>query len=358
MCLLTFEKQDFIGQASPQDWLRLLGLIDFINEQPNRPMVAELIASTLAGIRASTQGKVLTPLETMQLCFAKAGLAPSWDILCKTLILCNLAEIDHAAAVQQFLHQQNPAAVDNLIKALSSCKHTPEEYTHIFIGLFGQCCHVRTHVVHQALENRLLRKEKNKKHAQSVYHTHKKPSLTQILELTTGDGGGREDSFAYTCNALRLPSNASMLIKQAIYYMCVIGHTTEALLSTILSLTNETATTNEPNNKLQYPTIITPDLQTLKAFLADIQHVGAPCHTIRLFKDQCIPGGHNWSTILRLYLAVYCKPAAKELWRFAVQNAGGGLCTSTETEMATQRFVEDNPFDANMLIQLLLIATK
>jgi hypothetical protein len=85
--------KEFITQPSSQDWLSLIELVDFENEQPNRQMVTELVASTLAGIKVTTQGKVLSPLETMQLCFAKAGLAPSWDTLCKTLVLCNLAEV-------------------------------------------------------------------------------------------------------------------------------------------------------------------------------------------------------------------------------------------------------------------------
>jgi hypothetical protein len=176
-----------------------------------------------------------------------------------------------------------------------------------------------------------------------VYHTHKKPSLTQILELKVV-GSGKEgnnyhtdammDSFAHFCNISRLPSNASLLVKQAIYYLCVVGETTA------------NAALMMPAEK---PNIITPDMQALKSFLADVQYTGAPCHSLRQFKEKCIPGGQNWSTVLRFYLAAYCKPVSKELWRFALQTAGGGLCASSETEMSAQRFVAQTPLDATMI---------
>ena len=51
--------KDLITQPSPDDWLTLLALIDFVNEQPNRQVVSELIASVLAGIKISTQGAVV-----------------------------------------------------------------------------------------------------------------------------------------------------------------------------------------------------------------------------------------------------------------------------------------------------------
>jgi len=325
--------KDLITQPSHQDWISLLALVDFVNEQPNRQMVTEFIASTLAGIKVSTQGKVLTPLETLQLCFAKAGLAPSWDILCKTLVLCNLAEIDHSAAVQQFLQQQQqPAVIDIFIKALPSCKHTPEEYTQIFIVLF-QGCHVRTHQLHQAMQMHTQKRERMKKHAQMVFHAHRKPSLTHILELKSGgDIHGQqdhsEDSFLHFCNTQRLPSNANILIKQAFYYLCVLGGETK---------------------------IITPDVQVLKTFIADIQHVGTPTAALRTFKERCIPTGYNWTVVLRLYLAAYCKPAAKELWRYVItlHDTGGLLCGSTETEMNTQRFVAETPFDVQVVMDVI-----
>lgn len=331
-----------------KDWLALLGLMDFVNEQPNRQMVTDIIASTLAGIKVSTQGKSLSPLESLQLCFAKAGIAPSWDVLCKTLILCNLAEIDHAVAIQLLLQQQPPATVDTIIKALPSCKHTPDEYTQIFMYLLsGQCCHVRTHVLSQAFQNRAQKKEKIKKHAQSIYHAHKKPSLTHILEIKTrqqlnNNDAEEGDSFAHFCNVSRLTSNASLLVKRAMYYLFVTG----------VDYNQSRFVSGGAGPAMMIA--INPDMQALKAFITEMHHTGSPCTALRLFKDRCIPGNMHWSAVLRLYLAAYCKPVAKELWRFAVTDAGGGLCSSSETEITTQRFVAAQPLDADAIIDLVL----
>ena len=318
-----------MGSCTSKDWLALLALLDFVNEQPSRQMVAEIIASTLAGIKVSTQGKLLSPIESLQLCFAKAGVAPSWDILCKTLVLCNLAEIDHSVVMHEFLVQQPTATVDTIIKALPSCKHTPDEYTQTFYFLLGQCCQVRTHVLNQAFQNRLQKRERIKKHAQSVYHAHKKPSLTLILEINSNTTGQVEEDFATFCNAARLPSNASMQVKRALYYLRML----DAFKGN-------------------------PDIKALKSFISDIHHTGPPCAALRLFKDRCIPGGlmMHWSTVLRLYLAAYCTPAAKELWRFAVTDTEGprnSLCGSTETEMTIQRYVTQTPFDIETIADLV-----
>ena len=332
---------------SCQDWLCLLAVLDFVDEQPSRQLVAELIASTLAGIKVSTHGKTLSPIESLQLCFAKAGIAPSWDVLCKTLILANLAEIDHAVAIQHFLQpHSSQSAIDVISRALSSCKHTPEEYTQCFLFLFSNCCQVRTHILHQAFEARQQRRERLKKHAQSIYHAHKKPSLTQILETRTPTTPVVADSFVSFCNATRMASNSSMLVKRAIYYVFVTQTAMDNRLIGNDALVLDAIA--------RIPPIVTPDTQALKAFINEIHHTGPPCQALRLFKDKCIPGSVNWSVVLRLYLAAFGGPVAKELWRATVAGAGGGLCSSTETEMATQRFVAQTPFDMDAMINLIL----
>ena len=333
------------------DWISLLHIVDFINEPPSRQIITELIASTLASIKISTQGKSLNPVESMQLCFAKAGIAPSWDVLCKTLILCNLSEIDHSVAAQVFLqdHQYPTPVIDTLVKALSSCKHTPEEYTQAFIFLFSQCCHVRTHVLQQAFETKQLQREKIKKNAQSIYHAHRKPSLTQLLDSKRSSSSSLEqDSFLQFCNTSRLASNASMLVKRTIYYLKLI----DAADGIERLIGNTAAADTTIISKMH--TIVTPDIQALKAFIKDIHHIGPPHPALRLFREKCIPGSCHWSTILRLYLAAYCKPASKELWRFAVTMAGGGLCASAETETTTQRFVSQTPIEIEHIIDLVL----
>ena len=341
--------------CSVQDWLSLLSLLDFVNEQPKRQMVSELIDSTLAGIKVSTQGKTLSPLESLQLCFAKAGLAPSWDILCKTLLLANLGEIDHAVAIQTFLLQDNKA-VDLLIKALPSCKHTPEEYSQIFMSLFQHCCQVRTHVLHDAFQARQLKKEKLKKNSQAIYHAHKKPSLTLILDQQQQQqqaGESSSDGFTQFCNTSRLASNASMLVKRAVYYLFVVGAS-----DGYKRLIGNDALVVDAIARMP-PLVVAPDMQALRAFIGDAHHTGPPCDALRHFKNSCIPGTVHWTTVLRLYLAAYPKPIiAKDLWRFAVTEAGGGLCASTETELATQRFVAQTPFDADAIADLVLAASS
>ena len=58
-----------VGGCTGKEWITLLALLDFVNEQPSRQMVSELIASTLAGIKFSTTGKTLSPIESLRLCF-------------------------------------------------------------------------------------------------------------------------------------------------------------------------------------------------------------------------------------------------------------------------------------------------
>ena len=96
------------------------------------------------------------------------------------------------------------------------------------------------------------------------------------------------------------------------------------------------------------------DINALKEFIKETHHSGPPHACLRLFKERCIPGTVHWSTVLRLYLAAYCQPVAKELWQFAIMMAGGGLCGSTETEMTTQRFVSQTPIEIDPIIDLIL----
>jgi hypothetical protein len=343
------------------DWMILLRTIDFVNEPAPRAIVAELVASALASIKVSTQGKNLSPLESLQLCFAKASMAPAWDVLCKTLMLSNLIETDHAAAIQHFLqdvHQYSSQVVDTLIKGLSSCKHAPEEYTATYFFLFSQCCHVRTHVLQAALDARLHRAENVKITAQSIYHAHRKPSLSFLLEQKRSKDKDEteRDVFQHFCNACRLASNANLQIKRFIYYLKVIDAPAQAMRRLLAGKHHTDMAVLEAVTAA--PNIVIPDMDALRAFIREIQHTGPPSQTLRLFKERCIPGSNTWAIVLRLYLAAYCKPAAKELWRYALslsRSAGGAaLCTSTETELTTQRFVAQEPIETEFITDMLL----
>ena len=157
------------------------------------------------------------------------------------------------------------------------------------------------------------------------------------------------DSFQHFCNTSRLSSNSSMLIRHFVYYLKVI----QAPITTMQRLVG-TVALDTITQQMHNHTIITPDINALKEFIKETHHSGPPHACLRLFKERCIPGTVHWSTVLRLYLAAYCQPVAKELWQFAIMMAGGGLCGSTETEMTTQRFVSQTPIEIDPIIDLIL----
>jgi len=444
--------QDYLNSANltTADWLQLIKPLHFINE-PNtsRQHVAEMIASTLAGIRVPMQGKkTLTPVESMQLCFARAGMVPTWDTLCKALLLCNLADIDTsaalsclllsadmpdlssclskeparpdaAAAVVVGLHQlsQQEKVVATIIKHMPTCcKHSQDEYTAIFADLLGtEGCHVAAHVIINSLKIRDDNLERLRQTANIIFINSQKPSLTRILEqkmLTEGTAHTNE-SFQVFCRATRLPSNASTYIKRVCYYaLCLLSPTTT---TTHTATTTTTATAmllpsssssshlanssnghrNDNNYNMEVQgflrkvvcndpivltalqnigTIVNPDVTALRAFLSEVQHTCEPSRALKLFKQQCVLGnsrGMHWTTVLRLYLAAYCRSAAivKELWSHSLALAesssqdssdaasasslsvlmmSGG--NSIEAEAAIQAFVQANP---PALIELL-----
>ena len=89
-----------------EDWARLLGLLDFENEVASPAEMADLLSNTRAGVRVSLQGRRLDPLGSMRLCFAKAGHAPTWDVLCKALLACNLCDAEVARVLGQLVEPQ------------------------------------------------------------------------------------------------------------------------------------------------------------------------------------------------------------------------------------------------------------
>lgn len=174
-------------------------------------------------------------------------------------------------------------------------------------------------------------------------------------------GNTEQDSFLHFCNTQHLPSNANILIKQAFYYLSVIGENPALLWQ---SQEDGSTTRDEQDENMTEqqakPIIIAPDMQALKAFIAEIHHVGAPGTSLRMFKEKCIPTGYNWSTVLRLYLAAYCKPVAKDLWLYVIamiqeetNGALSQLCGAAETEMNTQRYVAQTPFDARVIMDVI-----
>jgi len=382
--------KEYLQEASftTADWIELVSLIDFINFQKPRPQILELTATALAGIKISTQGKNLTPLESLQLCFAKAGISPSWDILCKALILCNLSDVDHECVLQHLLSSTpalGPSTVSDLVRHLpSACKHTSQEYLSSFMQIIGnEGCTVRTHKITDSLKARDHFLEKRKLDALAIFSNSRKPSLTRLLEERVKQSGGIEadaasyDTFSAFTEASRMAANASMRIKRIAYYIVCLPQQPQT--------DNAAAATDNNNNNpdplstlvgndavvvsaLKGITIVTPDLHALKTFISETRHSGAPCQPLRQFRENCIPGGSrgmNWTTVLRLYLSAYSRPSvSKDLWGYTLSLSGSDntpsftltskqLQSSSETEATVQTFVKQNPIKITEFISIL-----
>ena len=369
--------QEYLQQVvfTTSDWIKLVSIIDFKDEQNPRPHAADIISSALAGVHMSTQGRSLNPLESLQLCFAKAGISPSWDILCKTMVLCNLSDVDYTSALQHLL-SNTPALADSTVSDIvrflpSACKHIPQEYLAVFSQILGHGgCDVRAHIIAQSVKARDDAIEKLKADSNAVFLQSRKPSISRVLETVPrgGGGGGNNnnnimmvDTFAAFSDASRMAANASMRIKHIAYYIVCLplvetSTAKQNLLQTLVG--NDEIVTSA----LMNISIGSPDINIIKLFLLETQHSGAPCQFLRQFRENCIPGGTrgmNWTTVLRLYLSAYCKPSiSKDLWSHALFIAGGqaatNMCNSAETDTAVQNWVRQNPLKLDEILPLLL----
>ena len=368
--------QEYLLQVvfTTSDWIKLVSIIDFKDEQNPRPHAADIISSALAGVHMSTQGRSLNPLESLQLCFAKAGISPSWDILCKTLVLCNLSDVDYTSALQHLL-SNTPALADSTVSDIvrflpSACKHIPQEYLAVFSQILGHGgCDVRAHIIAQSVKARDDAIEKLKADSNAVFLQSRKPSISRVLETVPRGGDNNNnnimmvDTFAAFSDASRMAANASMRIKHIAYYMvCLpsVGNDDDAAKHNLLQklVGNDEIVTSA----LMGISIGSPDINIIKLFLSETQHSGAPCQSLRQFRENCIPGGTrgmNWTTVLRLYLSAYCKPSiSKDLWSHALFIAGGqaatNMCNSAETDTAVQNWVRQNPLKLDEILPLLL----
>jgi hypothetical protein len=366
------------------EWWHLLKLMDFVEEMHPSHEVAELIASTFVGVRVpSSQTKILNPLETLRLCFAKVKISPSWDLLCKTFVACNLQDIDPLQMLQMVFSEEKGVEdlgmLLDLVRFLASFKHTKTEYTNLFASILSDArCKVRTHVVIQSLQRREAEREARRQNAILSGAAFKKPSLTQLLEAKLLREGAvhPQDSFASFCRLSKIASNANLRIKQTAYFLLCLGDQHkpqpqgEATLSRIVGDDQIILVT------LQKMTILSPDVQELRKIIMDTQYTLKPSETLKNFRNKCISNclvmtkGLNWNTVMRLYMAAYSRPEiSKDLWCYVLGNtslsssssAEGGLLssspflnTSSETESTVQAFVKNNPFDLNEVIESML----
>jgi len=366
---------------STSDWISLVELIDFIQEiEPSNQQVQELLSSTLSGLQISVQGKMLSPFDSLRLCFAKGGISPTWDMLCKSFVLFNISDIDNGEVLEHFLMKIPLSSastknvpllaknIQDILKSMTSIfRHSPEEFFQCFVLLFrlNVACHVRSHVILQSLRAREEMLEKKRFNSKSLYNAHEKPSLTKILEMQqqnkslSSDNllGSKKafDNFASFCEESRLPSTSNIHIKRILYFLkCLHApflppnvdvYENQGCIPLIIG--------NDPIilSSLKDTQVIAPDMAALKMFLTNTYFTGVPFAVLRHFRETCIPdhndshhhhqqqsittsqGGDGsaitWTTVFRLYLAVYSNPDyVKDLWLHV-----WGLCDNGANKM-------------------------
>ena len=292
------------------EWARLLALMRFENEPPTRPEVLELVAGAAAGLRVSTQGRSLTPIETLRLCFARAGAPPVWDTLAKGLLLTNLTDVDACAALEPFIGTR--ARAEAVLKHLAAHKHSRDEYTSAFAALLADdACHVDAHVALRDIQardearHRLLRAPEQQR--------GQKPSLTRLL-AQLGDTDDAS-SFRRFCMEARLPGSAHTRLLQACYYFACLPQAHRAASEAAFRLLSDDPAVRQA---LGACVVASPDQGTLRAFVGAARHSGGVCSALRVFRQRCVPWKEcSWTQVLRLYLAAYCAET-RELWAFVL----------------------------------------
>jgi len=188
-----------------------------------------LLQSAFAGLRlSSAQTKGLSAIDSLRLCFARVKLSPTWDILCKAFILCNLADIDSLGALTLLYSEVDPGSVEgmkDLVRYMASYKHTKTEYTECFAQILHEThCQVRSHLVMNSLKQRESLREARRHQAVLSGAAFRKPSLTQLLEakLLTDGSKHPQDSFGSFCKASKFASNVNMRIKHVAYFLVTI----------------------------------------------------------------------------------------------------------------------------------------
>ena len=333
--------------CSTDEWQQLIGLLLFLNEPSTRPAVAEMIAAASAGLRVVDNNNTLTPIESMQLCFARAGIIPTWDLLCKSLLCANLADVDVRQAIEQQLHaaalpkskrggnntKSNASIAETVVRHLPTYKHSRDEYTRAFAHILAHDnCHVAAHHVLRALKARDETLARVKREALAVYQGAQKPSLTRLLlsqpsaadeaDEAVSDSSSSSSTkmqlsamtFQRFCRVARLPVSANARVLQACYYFaCLPDESTRADAYSRMFARDE-----QQLQQGAFPHCAVPEIAPLQAFVMSMQHFGEPCaalHQFRQQQQQQNGGGANnmttiirpsWTTVLRLFLAAQC----------------------------------------------------
>ena len=304
--------------CSTDEWLQLLALLHFLNEPATRPHVAEMVGAASAGLRVAPATVPLTPLETLQLCFARAGFIPTWDLLCKSLLCANLADVDVRQAVERLLERtealpkkrMNPAAVaETVLRHLPAHKHSRDEYTQTFARLLAhENCHVASHYVLRSLKAREEAQARTRRDVLASFHGTQKPSLTRLLLLSPPHQSNEQASDSERfCRAARLPVSASPRLLQTCYYVACLpdaGVRADAF-QRLFPDDDHTRRTLQATSTPQ-----APDFGALLALVNGTQHFGEPCAALRQFRQlqqrRLQLQQDAWTPILRLFLAAHC----------------------------------------------------
>jgi hypothetical protein len=356
-----------------EEWCEVISLLHFIRE-PERPKhVSEMVTAALAGLKVANKQQKLTPIESMQLSFARAGMAPAWDVLAKSLLLCNISDLDHAAALQRFLSNVEGGSGGiktnhlSLISNIGSHRHTPDEYTSAFaLLLSNDGCHVSAHHVINSLKLREEELERMRQNARAMMRSSQKPSLTAIVTAlaaaNTAKNGGNNTAnhggnFAAFCSGARMQGNTSLRVRRACYYIKTLPPLPlpASVAGLMGSIVGEDQFVMEALARI--PQITTPDAAVLRLFLEDVRLDAEQPACLCAFKDAVGIAGHNWTTVLRMYLAAYTG-SLRELWEHAVTLSVGSITVqhyynqhnsnivliAPETEKNIRAFVTENPF--------------
>jgi hypothetical protein len=365
--------QDVVFTA--QDWLQIVRLLDFVQDLQVSHETTELLNTAFAGLRlSSTQTKGLSALDSLRLCFARVKLVPSWDTLCKAFVLCNVADMDPLTALLLLfsetpdLPQVSVETAKDLVRYMGAYKHTRVEYTDMFAQVLDDVhCQVRSHAVLLSVKQRDQLKEARRQHAIRTGAAFRKPSLTQMLEAKLLTEGARHphDSFASFCRTSKIAANVNHRVKQVAYYLVCLPeqHHGGAKIAHLTRVVGEDPIVLE---SIQGLNITSPDVQELRRIVMDTHYTEAPSETLRRFKDRCltgclIAGGKrtvHWSTVMRLYLAAYCRPdVGKDLWSYVLHSESQGtlfLRASPETESMVQGFTRAHPMALGEILEALL----
>lgn len=370
-------------QYSTNDWIQLVNLIDFHNEELPDQTISDIIASTLAGMKVSMHGKTYTPIDSLRICFAKGGISPTWDTLCKAFLLLNLTDIENTVILEYLLSNtpniRENNAINDIIKNMPNIfRHSPHEYLSVFSKLLrtSESCHIRSHVILNSLKTKEDILEKKRISHQQIFSQNSKPSLTKIFEMhqqcQTNDKN-MLDSFNNFCDIVNLPSTQNMHLKRIIYYLKCSAYSASSCKAAVdiyeqkylPRLVNNDMAVLDAIRKID---IITPDMFAIKKLLTEAYYSGIPFTSLKHFKntffshlEQGGGKGAHWSTIFRLYLVIYCRPEiVKDLWTFVwslndgTKHQYSKLISNSDSYDSIQQYVLQHPISLDESLDMLL----